>query len=192
MDQLRHIQEKITGLLSQKQTIIIAIDGYGGSGKSTLARKIQNEFTGSVIITIDDFVTSVENPPDRKRFLSQVLLPLTENKAAHFQRFDWDEEVLADWKYVNPEGLIIIEGVSVLGADFNSFYNFRIWIDCPLELASKRGMERDRNIYKVNNDQKRIEIWIKGDQEYAKTEPWKRADIVIKASGISLNYDSSD
>ena len=127
---------------------------------------------------------STRSAPDRNRFLSQVLLPLSCGNESHYQRFDWNEEILTEWIAVRPESLIIIEGVSVLGNDFHSFYDLRIWIDCPIELASKRGMERDRNIYKVNNDQKWQEIWIKGDQEYAKTEPWKRADLTIKALGV--------
>jgi len=184
MDDLKQIQEKVTALLLRKPIVLLAIDGYGGSGKSTLARKIQNEFSGSVIITLDDFVTSTVSGPDRRRVLSQVLLPLSGSKSAQYQRFDWHQEILTDWITVKPEGLIIIEGVSVLKDDFHSYYDFRVWIDCPPELASKRGMERDRNIYKVNNDQKWEEIWIKADQEYAKTEPWKHADLIIKAFGL--------
>jgi len=68
---------------------------------------------------------------DRKRFLAQTLIPLSEGKGSHYQRFDWLEEALADWIFVKPEGLIIIEGVSVLGDDFNSYYNFGFYI--PIE-----------------------------------------------------------
>jgi uridine kinase len=93
-------------------------------------------------------------------------------------------QALAEWREINADGLIIIEGVSALGEDFNLYYDFRIWIDCPLEFASKRGMDRDRNVYKVDHDQMWKEIWIKEDQEYAKTEPWKRADLIIKARGM--------
>ena len=192
MDARDQIGETIGKLITKKQPPLLAIDGYGGSGKTTLAKEIQSDFPGSSIITLDDFVTSTESPADRRRFLSQVLKPLSEGKGSHYQRFDWHEEALTDWISVKSEGLIIIEGVTVLGDDFNSYYNFRIWIDCPIELASKRGMERDRNTYKVNNDQKWKEIWIKGDLDYAKTEPWKRADLVIKARGVLTDSSNSD
>jgi uridine kinase len=178
--ELQHIRKTIVDLLVQKQPVLLAIDGYGGSGKSTLAKEIQSEFPGSSIITIDDFVTSKVSPFDRERFLSQVLIPLSKGNAANYQRFDWQKEaLLPDWIVVNPNGLAIIEGVSILGEDFSSYYDLRIWIDCPIEVSSKHGMERDRNVYKVNHDRMWKEIWIKGDQEYAKTEPWKRADIII-------------
>ncbi len=181
MSELQIIKENITELLAQKSLVLLAIDGYGGSGKSTLAKEIQSEFPGSEIITLDDFATSTNNGADRKRFLEQVLIPLSNSKEANYQKFDWSEQKLTDWKVVKPEGLIIIEGVSMLGEDFNPYYDFRIWIDCPHEIASKRGMNRDKNEYKVDNDEKWEQIWIKEEQEYAKTEPWKRADLIVKA-----------
>ncbi len=165
-------------LLMQKQPVLLAIGGYGGSGKTTLARAIQSEFPGSEIVTLDDFAIP-GGGSDRKRIVSQVLDPLSNGIPAHYQRFDWEQQSLTEWRKVKPEGLIIIEGVSVLGDDFNPFFDFRIWIDCPHELASKRGMERDKNVYKVDHDRMWNEIWIPEEIEYGKTEPWKRADLII-------------
>src|ERR1700722_18857835 len=115
MEDLIQIREKVTELLSRKQPILLAIDGYGGSGKSTLAKEIQCKFPCSAIITLDDFATDTESGAGRERFLSQVLVPLSDSNAAHYQRFDWSKKSLAEWVEVKPEGLIIIEGVSILG-----------------------------------------------------------------------------
>jgi uridine kinase len=112
-------------LLTQKQPVLLAIGGYGGSGKTTLARAIQSEFPGSEIVTLDDFAIP-GGGSDRKRILSQVLVPLSDGKTANYQRFDWSAQTLAEWKEVKPDGLIIIEGVSVLGDDFNSYFDLRI------------------------------------------------------------------
>ncbi len=179
MKELDSIVARIQELLEKKQPVLVAIDGYGGAGKTTLARAIQSEFLSSAIITLDDFATDIEGPADRKRFLSQVLLPLSNGIAANYQRFDWPTQALAEWREVRPNGLIIIEGVSTLGEDFNSYYDLRVWIDCPHELASQRGMERDKNIYGVNHEQLWKEIWIPGEREYGKTEPWNRADMIV-------------
>ncbi len=167
-------------LLTKKQLVLLAIGGYGGSGKSTLALEIQSEFPGSSIITLDDFAIP-GGGSDRKRIIDQVLVPLSDGKTASYQRFDWPMQAPAEWREVNANGLIIIEGVSVLGDDFNPFFDFRIWIDCPHELASKRGMERDKNVYKVDLDRMWNEIWIPEEIEYGRTEPWKRADLIIPA-----------
>lgn len=184
MDSLIHsqIKENLITLLTNKQPVLLAIGGYGGSGKTTLAGEIQSEFPGSAIITLDDFAIP-GGGSDRKRTLSQVLLPLSENKVARYQRFDWQEQALTEWREVKPDGLIIIEGVSVLGEDFNSYYDVRIWIDCPLELASKRGKERDRKLYGDKHDRMWEEVWMKEDHEYGNTEPWKRADLIVLVRG---------
>ncbi len=172
---------KIRELLEHKQPVLLAIDGYGGSGKTTLARAIQSEFPGSTIITLDDFATDTMSGADRKRFLSQVLTPLSGGNAANYQKFNWRQKTLADWIIVEPNGLIIFEGVSVLGEDFNSFYDLRVWIDCPFELASQRMKERDQHLH----NPKYFNVWEKEDKEYGKTEPWKRADVIIKISNNS-------
>jgi uridine kinase len=166
---------KVRELLAHKQQVLLAIDGYGGSGKTTLARAIQSEFSGSAIITLDDFATDTTSGADRKRFISQVLVPLSEGNAAYYQRFYWREKTHADWITVKPKGLIIIEGVSVLGEDFLSYYDLLVWIDCSFELASQRMKERDKNIHNPTY----FNVWENEDQEYGKTQPWKRADIII-------------
>jgi uridine kinase len=170
-------------LLTRKQLVLLAIDGYGGSGKTTLARAIQGEFPNSAIISGDDFAIP-GGGSDRKRIISQVLVPLSEGKTANYQRFDWPKQALAEWREVKPHGLIIFEGVSALGEDFNTYYDFRIWIDCAHELASQRGMERDKNIYGVDHDRMWKEIWIPEEREYGKTEPWKRADLIVNVIGM--------
>ena len=174
------IVTKIRELLSQKQLVLLAIDGYGGSGKTTLARAIQLNFPGSAIITLDDFATDTTSGADRNRFISHVLMPLSEGKDARYQRFNWREKILADWITVEPKGLIIIEGVSVLGEDFNSYYDLRVWIDCPFDIASQRMKERDKNMHNPTY----FNVWEKEDAEYGKTEPWKRADLIVDARGL--------
>jgi uridine kinase len=183
VDDKHKIIEVTRELLKKKQPVLVAIGGYGGSGKTTLARAIQNQFPNSTIITLDDFAVP-DGGSDRKRIISQVLLPLSEQRLARYQRFVWQQQSFMDWRELKPEGLIIVEGVSVLEEDFNSYYDFRIWIDCPLELASERGMARDRILYGSSYDRMWEEFWKKEDRDYGKTEPWKRADLVILYSEL--------
>ena len=169
------IRAKVTELFFKKHLVLLAIDGYGGSGKTTLARAIQSEFPSAAIITLDDFATDNVSGADRKRFLSQVLVPISEGNFAQYQRFNWREKTLADWITVEPKGMIIIEGISVLAEDFNSFYDLRVWIDCPFEVASERMRERDKNMHNPTY----FNVWEKEDREYGKTDPWKRADLIV-------------
>ena len=131
-------------------------------------------------MTLDDFATARGEHSDRKRFLEQVLVPLHEGRATTYQKYDWKKDDMGDWVEIKPEGLVICEGVSMLGEDFTPYYDLRVWLDVPHEVASKRGMDRDKNIYKVDHDEKWEKIWIPGEKAYAKSEPWNRADFVIK------------
>lgn len=177
---LEQIKERVSDLLSQKQPVLLAVDGYGGAGKSTFAAKLQAEFPSSIVIGLDDFAVSEQILADRQRFLEQVLVPLSQGKQAKYQKFNWQKQMLDEWVTVEPEGLVILEGVSLLADDFNSHYDLRVWIDTPHEVASQRGMDRDKNVYKVDHNDLWNRIWIPREKEYAKTEPWKRADFVIK------------
>jgi uridine kinase len=157
----------------------VAIDGYGGAGKTTLARAIQSEFLGSQIITLDDFETDTTSGADRKRFVADVLEPLVVKSFAKYQPFSWKNKMIMDWIEVKPHGVILLEGVSVLGQDFYSYYDLRIWINCPFELAQERMQGRERKAEHVSTLSHWFNVWEKEDKDYGLTEPWKRADIIV-------------
>jgi uridine kinase len=170
---------RIRDLLHTKEFVLIAIDGYGGAGKTTLARQIQKEFAESQIITLDDFATDTTSGADRTRFLAQVLRPLSQNQPARYQRYSWKERALTDRVEVPARGLVIVEGVSVIGVDFASYYDLRIWINCSLELAQQRLRERERAAGREFSLENWFNVWEKEDEDYGRTEPWKRADIIV-------------
>ena len=174
------LRERIRELLKEKPLLLVAIDGFGGSGKSTLAAALQNSFEGSQVVHMDDFAQSRNGDTDRQRLLQQVLEPLRAGKSARYQKFDWQNERLGDWVELKAGGPVFVEGTSLLADDLYPYYDFNVWIDVPHEEASKRGMDRDKNVYKVDHDEKWRTIWIPGEKEYAKLEPWKRADFLFK------------
>lgn len=171
--------DRIRNLLETKDVVLVSIDGFGGAGKTTLANQIQQEFAGSRIITLDDFATDTTSGADRKRFLHHVLSPLSQNQPARYQRFSWKHRALTDWIEVPARGLVIIEGVSANGVDFHRYYDLRIWIDCSVELAQERMRERERRAGREFSRDNWFNVWEKEDEDYARTEPWKRADIIL-------------
>jgi ATP/maltotriose-dependent transcriptional regulator MalT len=73
---------------------LVAIDGPGGAGKSTLATQLSAAAEGAPVVHTDDFA-SADNPINWwPRMLEQVIVPLTEGRPAHFQRYDWPTESL--------------------------------------------------------------------------------------------------
>ena len=91
---------------------LVAIDGPGGAGKSSFAERLAGAAGGAPIDHTDDFA-SADNPLNWwPRLLQQVIVPLKRGEAAHFQRYVWSAESLAEWQTIEPAPIVIIEGVS--------------------------------------------------------------------------------
>jgi uridine kinase len=121
---------------------VIAIDGLGGAGKSTLAAALATELE-AVVIHTDDFASWDVPLGWWPRVLAEVLEPLSEGRAARFQRYDWDRRELAEWREVAPGGVVILEGVSSSRVAFRPFLAFTIWVETPRDTRLERGLERD-------------------------------------------------
>lgn len=178
MKKVREIANKIAKLKKANETFLVAIDGFGGSGKSTLAKDLKNILgNGSEIVPLDDF----NYPPDRKRLLDQVLIPLKHDESSKYQRYDWNSKSLTEWIEIKPGRIVIIEGLTALHKELIDNYNLTIWIDMDQDKANKRGISRDLNDYKVDTKKQWKEDWIPMEKEYVdSTKPQSRADIIYK------------
>ncbi|WP_163529090.1 uridine kinase family protein [Halobacillus ihumii] len=137
---------------NHKKLLLIGIDGCGGAGKSTLAEHMMTISEKGTVIHMDDFYLPSSrrvHPPDIgghfdwKRMRDQVLEPLFQKRSACYQRYDWDNDKLAEWHDVPPFGVIVIEGCYATRDELRHFYDYTVWVDCPRELRLKRGLERD-------------------------------------------------
>ena len=185
-DQLIEIlKDRISG----KDKFIIGIGGFGGSGKTTLAEKLKKNLETSIIVQLDDFYSPELGAADLKRVLEQVLIPLSENKNTTYQIYDWRNEKMGEWKKLDSNGVIILEGVTVLHPDFLPYVDFKIWIDYPQELGFARGVKRDIEKDGVDNTEKWKKIWMPQEKEYVgKQNPKQYADIVIwYTSGMKIS-----
>ena len=85
------IRKKIDELLTQKDMVIVAIDGKCTSGKTTLASKLAQIYDCNVFHMDDFFLRPEQRTPERfaevggnvdyERFQEEVLLPLKTGKA---------------------------------------------------------------------------------------------------------------
>lgn len=170
------MQELLVAIQKLKQTkdrpLIIAISGFGGSGKSTLAGKLHEGLVGSQIVSIDSFSrhewrrNAEWDNFDRDRFTREVLLP------AHVNQFPLTY-VHEPWpgnpeetKRVPQTRYLIVEGCSIFHPDLVKYYDFKIWVDCSLEIATKRGMWRDRHFHKNEQDYYWKNIWMPNEKDF--------------------------
>ena len=110
---------------ASRARVLVAIDGCGGAGKSTLARGVSNSLTNVSIVCADDFFRPLSQPqpgtltPAKayelyfpwERMRDEALVPLRQGKTARYQRHDWVSDELGEWVIVEPNPIVIVEGV---------------------------------------------------------------------------------
>ena len=154
---------------------LVAIDGPGGSGKSTFASRLSAAADNAPVIHNDDFA-SADNPINWwPRLLEQVITPLANGEPAHYQRYDWPSESLAEWHTLAPAPIIIIEGVSSARSEWSNHLSFVIWIETPPEVRLAREAERDGEDALDN-----WKSWMgEEDAHYERDPTRERSDVVI-------------
>ena len=156
-------------------TRLVAVDGPGGAGKSTFAARLAAAASDAPVIHTDDFA-SADNPINWwPRLLEQVISPLTRGLPAHYQRYDWRTETLAEWHTVVPAPIVIIEGVSSARSEWAGQLSYVIWIETPRATRLAQAVDRDGD--DALDD---WEHWMaEEDAHYARDPTRERADIVI-------------
>lgn len=164
--------------------LLIAIEGYGGSGKSTLAEELKSKLPNSEVIKIDSFIKKGkaqdaepwEDVFDRIRLRRQVLEPASRGSIVSYQRLDWANNTLGDNITLPHVDYLIIDGITSFHPDIEHYYNFKIWVETPIEVARQRGQQRDSG----NENSKLWEKWAQCDLVYQEEyHPEKRANFIV-------------
>lgn len=142
------------------------------SGENTLAAALQKEFACNVIHMDHFFLQPQQRTPERlaepggnvdyERFLSEVLLPLTESRTFSYRIFDCKCMDFSGEAKVCPNRLTIVEGAYSCHPKFADFYDLRIFLDVDHE-------EQLRRIAKRNGEaalQTFEERWIPLEEKY--------------------------
>ena len=146
------------------RALLVAIDGYGGSGKSTFAALLHGALqnagvTAVATVEADGFVLNLQEedwlpidsmPGERApyridvdRLRREVLEPLHGGQTARYTHRDWWNPEQAEERIVHSHGIVLVEGTYTLDERLRPFYDERIFIDCPQELALERALARD-------------------------------------------------
>jgi uridine kinase len=136
-------------------TRLVAIDGLPVSGKSTLAGRLEAEL-GATTVYLDDFVrpeaewrgkveAAFPFPYLRYDEFCRTVMTLAAGRAARYQSYDWAAGRLADTPTeIDPDGLLVVEGVSALNPDLVRAYDLRLWVESDaattLEASLARGV----------------------------------------------------
>ena len=191
---LANIVDCLKMLQHQGVCLLVAIDGPGGAGKSTLARLLKEQLKTLgwlvAVVTHDDFYLPShqrENQQrgvigcdfDWERLRDQVLTPIRAGRSAHYQRYDWETDVLAEWRTISASDVVLVEGVYTMRRELVNLYDLKIWVECPKAIRLARGIARDgekaRTIWKQD--------WMPKEDDYVKTHlPHERANLSINGA----------
>ena len=152
------IKKKIDELLTQKDRVVVAIDGKCTSGKTTLASKLAEIYDCNVFHMDDFFLRPEQRTPERfaevggnvdyERLQEEVLLPLKTGEAFSYRPFDCSTFTLAAPVAVTLKKLNIIEGTYSHHPYFGKPYDLKILLTVDEETQRQRIPERPAFLHK--------------------------------------------
>jgi uridine kinase len=169
---------------AKSRPVLIGIEGYGGSGKTTVAQRLAEALGDACVVSIDDFIVKEkltvaswdDGAFDLARLEEQVLLPASQGQPVSYQRLQWETNTLSEAIAVPDVDYLIIEGISSYHPSIEHYYDYKIWVESPREVAQQRGHTRDGS----NENAQYWEIWAKNDVAYQQQyHPEQRADCVF-------------
>jgi uridine kinase len=142
--------------------MIIGIDGKSGAGKSTLAAKFKEKYSRyhnmeiSIIAMDDFFLQPFQRTPERlsqiggnidyERFEMQVVRNMKSNVPFQYRRYDCHKGELTDFITVNPNSLVIVEGVYSLHPLFSNMYDVSVFLDIDEKEQLRRLKRRNPDL----------------------------------------------
>jgi uridine kinase len=185
MNRLEIVKERIDGLVSQKDLVIVAIDGYCTSGKTTLAAQLAQVYDCNLFHLDDYFLRPEQRTAERyaevggnvdyERFQEEVLLPLRAGQAFSYRPFDCKTFTLSEPVSIQPKKLNIIEGSYSHHPYFGDPYDLKIFLSITPELQRERVLQRPAFLH-----QPFFEKWIPMENRYFKVfDIPSKSDILI-------------
>jgi uridine kinase len=152
-------------LLPEQHALLVAISGIDGSGKGYLTEKMadmlfQRQFRVATInldgwLNLPDKRFSSTNPAEHfyhhafrfDELFSQLVSPLRAGRSVSIDA-DYAEETATTYRthqYLFEDvDVILLEGIYLLKCQFQSYYDFSIWIECSFETALERAIARSQ------------------------------------------------
>ncbi len=190
---MRYGEDVLTAVLSRLPVVspdavrLICIEGLGGAGKSTLSRELAMRSGDIIVVHGDDFYGPEERdwrswtPEqgyrryfDHQRLERELLRPLQAGRVGRIQRYDWETNALGDWVTVEPQGVVLVEGVYLLRPELRGYWDFSVYVETP------RSLRQERLYARGERGPGWIARWAAAEDYYEQVEqPAAVADLVI-------------
>lgn len=152
-DAIDSILAAVTALQSEKQPLVIAMDGRSAAGKTTLAARLHDKL-GCTVLHMDDFFLRPEQRTaerllipggnvDYERFSTEVLLPLKAGKPFSFRPYCCKTQRLMEATQIVPAAITLVEGAYACHPALWEYYDLRIFVTVKKDEQRARIMERN-------------------------------------------------
>jgi uridine kinase len=184
---LEEVADAIQNLGATNRLVLISIEGLGGAGKTTSGEALKNLLGNAYVIGVDDFIVkeklaepSWENGTfDRARLEREVLEPAVTGVPIAHRRLLWQSNILSEPLVAPPCHHLIVEGISAAHPDIAHYYDFKIWIDAPADVARDRGRARDGS----SENAQYWDLWSENDRRYQEAHHTRESsDFVVDNS----------
>ena len=165
------LKSRIDPLLSQNETVLVAIDGSCTSGKTTLAGLLAECYDCNIFHMDDFFLRPEQRTPERfaetggnvdyERFREEVLTPLLAGGAFSYRPFDCSTFTLAAPVAISPKRLNIIEGTYSQHPYFGQPYDLKVFLTVTPEVRRERILQRPSFLH-----ERFFKQWIPMEQQY--------------------------
>ena len=136
-----------------KGRVTVALEGGSASGKTTLGALIKRIYDAEVFHMDDFFLQPHQRTPerfkeiggnvDRERFLSEVLMPLSEGRKVRYRKFDCSSMTLGETVEAEEKRLTVVEGAYSMHPELAGYYDFSVFLDVDEEVQRARIMKRN-------------------------------------------------
>ncbi len=172
--------------LRKKGDAIIAIEGGSASGKTTLAGMLSEIYDCNVFHMDDFFLRPEQRTPerfaevggnvDRERFLSEVLIPLSEKREVCFRKFDCSKQCLGSPIKIAPKRLSFVEGAYSMHPSLEKYYDLSLFLDVDPKCQRERILVRNS----PELAKRFFDEWIPYEKRYfSETQIKRRCDMAV-------------
>lgn len=168
---IEFISDRINSILTQKERVLVAIDGRCGSGKTTLSHRLEKQWGGMVLHMDDFFLRPKQRTAERlkepggnvdyERFLEEVLIPLHEGRRFVYRPYDCGTQRMKEPTVMQMRNMAIIEGTYSCHPVLWDYYDLRIFMTVDPKEQLKRLKERSPD--KISDFESR---WIPMEERY--------------------------
>jgi len=172
---VRTIADLIDEAGAGRRLVLVGIGGHGAAGKSTLATRLADMVPGVQIVATDGFFDG--NQFDLQRLRTGIVDELLAGRSATYEPWDWAAGAPSGTTVaVEPNGVVVIEGVCALHEMFRHDLDVRVWVDAPTDVRLDRAVARDGE----SSRSTWMDVWMPNEDAYiARDRPVECADVVV-------------